>query len=132
MAGEDSEESSDEIFESDSTEEEEEEDNSVDEEYLVDSSSDDDDVIVEEEEKIVATQRDLVELSNQEEQLQTFILCYTWLKQHPHLLAIHFAKDKGSPWCLIRFWLASSLTSAVIDFYTVSGNSHFSSMVNTK
>ena len=89
ILGEDSEESSDEILESDDCEDEEDDDNSEDDEdYLVDSSSsEDEDVIVEEEEKIVPSQKDLLEMSNQGEQLQAFILCYTWLKQHPHLLA---------------------------------------------
>ena len=87
--GEDSEESSDEIVES-----EEDPDNDEDEEFessdgfQIDSSSDedDDDVVVEEEEPTSATQRDLVDVSN-DELLPAFLLCFTWLKQHPFLLA---------------------------------------------
>ena len=92
--GEDSDESSDEIFESDEDfdEQEEEDDNSSDG-FLIESSSEDDDDDDDEDEDVVveelsnAKQSDVVVTSNQGELLSAFILCQTWLRQHPHLLA---------------------------------------------
>jgi len=90
--GEDSEESSDELFDSDEdiSEEEEDDDDNDSDDFLVGSSSeedddDDDDVIVEE--PLVANQSELVELCNENGLLSAFILCQTWLMEHPFLLA---------------------------------------------
>ena len=86
--GDDSEESSDEVVDSEDDYEDEEDEDENSDEFLVESSSEDDsddDVVIEQ--KPVATQKEVVNLSNHGELLSAIMLCQTWLRQHPHLLA---------------------------------------------
>ena len=88
--GEDSEESSDETFESEDEidDEAEDEDANSDDFYLESSSEEDDDDDVVVEEKIeVASQSDVVSLSNRGEILATIVLCQSWLQSHPQILS---------------------------------------------
>lgn len=84
---ENSEESSDETVESDEDLDDVEEGAESDDDFMVESSSDEDvdDVVVEA--PPAPTQRMVVDAANEGHFLSGFILCQTWLTQHPYLLA---------------------------------------------